>query len=211
MLEISFLAFLEAFGPKFVFSLKICWRKRVNRQKKHLLSKNEDSSTACSAGFSKVPLFNDREPFWGWVQMDQGVNLQCVTKGNYVWFAFSKNQFLLIARRFVFNFEIYSAQKCHSRISFNHKSCLLACSISFHFYVDVLTWRDKRFPLNIDVSDWRVIASQPRFSPDKHCGTSYIGRALPNKFFTIPLFFFFKKTTCLSYRSRTQRTEKFSA
>ena len=49
---------------------------------------------------------------------------------------------------------------------------LLACSISFHFYVNVLTWRDKRFPLNIDVSDWRVIASQPRFSPDKHCGGS---------------------------------------
>ena len=30
---------------------------------------------------------------------------------------------LIIARRFVFNFEIYSAQKCRSRISFNHKSC----------------------------------------------------------------------------------------
>ena len=29
----------------------------------------------------------------------------------------------IIVRIFVFNFENYSAQKCHSRISFNHKSC----------------------------------------------------------------------------------------
>ena len=46
--------------------------------------------------------------------MDQGVNSHCVTKGNYI---------IIIVRIFVFNFEIYSAQKCHSRISFNHKSC----------------------------------------------------------------------------------------
>ena len=46
--------------------------------------------------------------------MDQGLNSHCVTKGNYI---------IIIVRIFVFNFEIYSAQKCHSRISFNHKSC----------------------------------------------------------------------------------------
>ena len=55
--------------------------------------------------------------------MDQGVNLHCVTKGKLCLIRFVKESILIIFRRFVFNFEIYSAQKCHSKISFNRKSC----------------------------------------------------------------------------------------
>ena len=64
---------------------------------------------------------------------------------------------------------------------------LLACSISFHFYVNVLTWRDKRLPLNIDVFDWRVTASQPRFSPDKHCGGSSLLQNTRLSYYFLPL------------------------
>ena len=88
--------------------------------------------------------------------MDQGVNLHYVTKSKLCLIRFVKESILTIFRRFVFNFEIYNAKKCHSNISFNRKSCGGVKPVSLLNFISFLRERTNLERQEISIKHWRV-------------------------------------------------------